>query len=239
MKRKLFGLGVVVILAAVSSFLFTTCASVGGGGLAVVGHYSFPQVYLTSGVVRFSSVFDPVTGEDVEDATITATNTTTAASVNLTYQADPIRGYYRSTDFLFHDAGEKVALNIVTADGTLTGSDTVTPDTDVGSLSPTTGATVSLSSLTVSWKITTNTYNATHVWVSIYDGSDSSNTYQELLPIGTTSLEVDSSMIQPGTFIISVGAVNRMSIQGASSGSFAVVGSTGAWAASTNVAVQF
>lgn len=93
MKRKHLGVGVAVVLAIASSFLFTTCAVVGGPRYAAFVQFSFPQLYLTNGGLNFSNFWDPVTGEDVTDATVTARNTTTSASVNMTYKTDPLRGY--------------------------------------------------------------------------------------------------------------------------------------------------
>ena len=238
MKRKHLGVGVAVVLAIASSFLFTTCAVVGGPRYAAFVQFSFPQLYLTNGGLNFSNFWDPVTGEDVTDATVTERNTTTSASVNMTYKTDPLRGYYLADSNLSHNSGESVALDIVVGDDTLSLSPTVTPDTDIdNNLSPATSATVSRPFM-VSWTTTMNSFNASHVWVYVWDPFDADNSYQELVPIGTTSLTIDSSMLQPGNYIISVGAVNRGTIEGASSDSFAIVGSTGFWRSSSDVTVQ-
>ena len=206
----------------------------------ILGFYSYPTIYITDGGSNFSNPYDPVTGTNITNATVTVSNETTGVSTTAAYVAASPRGYYKPTANFSHNPGERVSLTVITTNETITGSPTVTPDPVYSSLSPTSGATATLP-FTISWDVTQGTYEASHTWVWINDASGSSaeaKNYQEIVPISTKSLQITSAEVQAGIYTIGVFGVNTMTISRAKSGSIVYVDGGGTRAYSSNVMVQ-
>lgn len=231
MKKWLLGLALLVV----GGVLIVSCStSTGGGGTTyVLGAFSTPVVWLTDGGPNFDDPFNPVTGNDISNAAIVASNETTGAFSILTWitpaQSEAPNGHYESPSGLLHGTGESVSLRIVTADETITGGPTTTPDTSSYVVTPAPGTTTGLP-LTITWEVVNQNSNATHCWFSIF-GEDTGNEddgHQQVLPISTKSYNVTSAHItQTGNYTISITPVNVMSFNNAKTGSVAYVGTVG------------
>jgi hypothetical protein len=232
MKKGLLGAALLFVGVMILASCSTTSGG-GGGTIYVLGAFSTPLVWLTDGGPNFDNPFNPVTGNDISNAAIVASNETTGAFSILTWitpaQSEAPNGHYESPSGLSHGTGESVSLRIVTADETITGGPTTTPDTSSYIVTPAPGITTSLP-LTVTWEVVNQNSNATHCWFSIF-GADANNEddgHQEVLPISTKSYTVTSAHItQTGNYDISVTPVNVMSFTGAKTGSVAYVGTLG------------
>lgn len=230
---------IVFVIAVMGTVLFlTSCATVaGGGGRGVFAQFSFPFVYITDGELNFSDSLNPITGSDVKDATVTARNVTTDTSMILSYTSATPRGFYTSSSNFSHNPGEQVSLDIQIDDETITGSPTITPDAVYSNLSPVSSSTVSLP-FTISWNGAQQTFDASHTWVILFDSTDNTNNFQVVVPFSQTSVDIDSSMIDPGSFSIQVFGVNEMTFTGAHSSSVGYIDGGGIGVSSFAVTVQ-
>jgi hypothetical protein len=242
MRGKMLEKGTIAMVA-LSSLIFVTCSAVmvreGGersakseaGSLrnyacfAVFYYRIPPDVFLTSGSMKFSNVWYPVTGEEIKDAIVKVGNTTSDTSRSLDYKMSKYGNRYTGDSNIPHNAGDSLNLQIVLDDLTITMPPTVTPDTDVKLKNPVTDATVSRP-FTIEFEVTMQEYAASHVWIRIWSPARDSS-YSALASVTSGSYQIDSSMIQPGKYRINVVAVNLAEIEGLSTESFALVESAG------------
>jgi hypothetical protein len=236
---KKFSLLHMILMTAVLGpvLLTSSCVTSSGGGHGVFAQFSFPLVYITDGTLNFADALNPLTGDDVTNATVTARNVTTSSSMSLSFTANPTRGFYTSGSNFSHLPGEQVALDIQFDDTTITGSSTLTPNPVYSSLSPADNDTVSLP-FTISWNAAQQAFNASHTWVILFDSGDNTNNFQIVVPFAQTSVNIDSSMIQPGSFSIQVFGVNMMTFSGADSSSVGYVDGGGIGRSSFPVTVM-
>jgi hypothetical protein len=205
----------IVVFAAISS----ACAPVPSGGRnGVHGEFSMPAVFLTDGEVDYSDPFDPLTGEDVTDATVTAINDTTGTEVVLPWveaTGNFARGSYGGYQYDFpHWPGEEVSIRIELPEGSITGGPTVTPDSTVTLTNPTQLGTVNLP-FDVTWTVSPNAYEASHVFV--FMNSDlTGEAYMDVVPLnqGSYTITADMAPEPTGGHRVTVWPTNVMNLGG-------------------------
>lgn len=233
--------GTVLVLLGV--FLVPTGCEIvrtSSGEYIIVGFFSFPTVYVTKdGSANFKSASDPVTGTDIKDAVVTVTNTTTGVSTTAAYTAPTApatRGFYISRANLAHTTGQSVSLRVEADGKIITGSATKTPSQSYTSVSPSSGAVTR--PFPISWTVTSTTEAATHTWVTVHHASDPPKSYQVVVPISQTSIQITAQDIGPGSYTVGVYGINSMSLTGAKDGSIVYVGSEAAGQSSGTITVN-
>jgi hypothetical protein len=189
------------------------------GGYAAHGEFSMPAVFLSDGGVDYSNPFDPLSGADVEDATVTAINETTGLEVPLPW-TEPTgniqRGSYGGYQVDFaHLAGDDVSIRIEVGDDTIEGSPTETPNSIVTIVQPAHMSTASLP-LEIGWTAELGSFPATHVFV--FMNSDTTGAaFMDVVPINQGSYTINAEQIpEPsGSHRITVWPTNLMPLSGA------------------------
>jgi hypothetical protein len=120
-------------------------------------------------------------------------------------------------------------LSITAKSQTITGNKTTTPNQGFANLSPSSGAVTR--PFTISWTVPSATQPASHAWVFVSHNSDNKKSYQVVVPISQTSVQITSDHIDAGSYFVGVYGVNSMSLDGARDGSISYVGSTDTGAA--------
>lgn len=223
MKKALLGL----VLVSLASLVIVSCGGGGGGGggtdITVLGMtWSFgPYVWLMkNATINFSNHATPITGTPVTGATVTLTNETQGTSIPLT--ASSVSGRYVSGSGYNPNPGDKLALEIETADGTITGD-----PTEVSNPTYILNQSFGVRPFTLSWEVTyqgVTTYEPTHTYISVVNTSDPTIGFQRVIPISDTSIPITSAEVTTaGTYWILLNGVNSMPLNGAKSGSVVYV----------------
>lgn len=183
-------------------------------------------VYLTDGSPNYTSIMNPVTGNDISGATVILSNETTGISTVGAYTSYPAYSAHSMYAGVFqHLAHENVSVKIQKDAQTIIGATTMTPTAEYSNLTPTGDTTVQLP-FKISWEVTSGTDAPTHTLVYLRHKdpiTDEAKNYQELIPFSQTSFEVTSAKLQPGEYMILLRAVRTMSFTGAKSGSLGYV----------------
>jgi hypothetical protein len=232
--KRIKDVALLLALVSIAGFLLISCCARTVQGpigfrLSVYSEFSFPSIFLTDGDVDYSNPFNPMTGTDVTGATVVVSNETTGVSTTLTWvpasgnmQRGSYGGYQQE---LPHDAGESVSLRIEAGEDVVTGGPTITPNSSAALVTPAHNSFVTLPT-TISWTIITNTFPATHAFVTV-QAQDGSVGYLTVVPINQTSFELTSEHISaPGIYWVTVWPINQMNLTDAKNGSVGYVKST-------------
>lgn len=234
---KNFWLASLMLLLLVMTVMSGCTTSSTPGPVTMLDHvaafFSWPYVIiLKNATAQPNNYWIPISGEAVTNAVVTVANSTTGVSTTCAYNATSQA--YIALSALNHVTGESVTLNITHDGQTITGGPTTTPDTSASISSPASNATVSRP-FDISWTVNSGASAATHVWITLHNSMEG---YQVFLPITTTTYQITSAMIPTaGNYVLNVYPVNMMTLTGAASGSFCVVGSVN-WNFSRQVTVN-
>jgi hypothetical protein len=175
-----------------------------------------PAVFLSDGEPNLSDPFDPLTGSDIDTATVTAINEATGQETPLPW-TEPTgnmrRGSYGGYQTNFpHPAGDEVSIRIEVEDQTVTGEPTVTPDAVATITNP-----AHMSSVTapfdITWTMNDGQFPASHVFVFI-NSEATGDAYMDVVPASSGTYTIDSSKLpQPtGSHKVTVWPTNLMSL---------------------------
>jgi hypothetical protein len=222
MKKAIIGL----IFVSLVSLVIVSCGTGGNGGttsnitlLGLLSSYNIIAVFRNA-TVNFSDVENAIGGDAVTDATVTASNESsggTSASL-----LGGTSGVYTKAGAIASQ-GQDISLKVVSDSDTVTGAPTQVPNPFYNVSFFFAGP----SPLTITWEVQYNqpvTYEASHTWVTI---SNSTEGYQVVVPITTTSIDLSSAEVTPGMYSLVLQGVNPMDLNGAHSNSRVYVGGGG------------
>lgn len=199
--------------------LFSLCAlfAVSCTSAGVHGEYSMPAVFVTDGEVDYTNPYDPVSGENIKDASVTAINETTGQEVDLEWtgaSGNMQRGSYGGYQQDFpHAPGDEVSIEIGLDRDDITGGPTVTPDSTVTLTAPAHESAVSLP-FDITWDVTDGMFLATDCFVFI-NSDTTGEAYMDVVPLSDGSYTITESLApSTGPHHITVWPTNIMGLDG-------------------------